>query len=78
MNCTIIPSKKMCNRCNNIASLEAEHCSSCGVSFVFYKQDAWTSNIPYKQKDKQKCMYDGMEPGTIMGLVCNCPKCTIT
>ena len=23
------------------------------------------------------CAFDGVEPGTVMGLVCNCPKCTI-
>ena len=69
MNYTMIPAKTCCSKCNNIQEIGAEHCSACGISFVFGKDDAWTSNSlientefeiigGYKQALREMNMYD--------------------
>ena len=30
---------------------------------------------PYKG-NKERCMFDGVEPNTVTGISCNCPKCS--
>ena len=87
MNYRIIPQKMACNICNNIQEMNSDHCSACGVSFEFGKENAWETR-PYivddswKEKpystsaQEQKCLFENIEPGTITGLVCTCPKCS--
>ena len=41
MNYTIIPAKAVCTKCNYEQPIHADHCKSCGISFVFGKKDAW-------------------------------------
>lgn len=79
MNHTIIPAKAACTRCNYQQQVGLDYCGGCGASFVFGKQDAW-KNTPLQdagfQKSSIKCMWEGVPPGTVMGMVCPCPKCT--
>ncbi len=74
MNYRIIPQKMACNICNNIQEMNSDHCSACGVSFKFGKQDAWNTR-PYAQNN-QPCLFDDIPLGTITGMVCTCPKCS--
>ena len=91
MNYTMIPAKTCCNKCNNIQDIGAEHCSACGISFVFGKDDAWTSkpfndytkkNIDCKVYNNSRvyesipCLLDNVEPGTPIMLSCPCPRCS--
>lgn len=34
--------------------------------------------FPSVQADMPVCLYDGVEPGTVTGLACPCPKCSTT
>ncbi len=43
INCTKLPARIMCNHCNHIQGIDSTHCSSCGKSFIFGKEDAWKS-----------------------------------
>ena len=43
-NCTYIPARKRCNKCNYICGVDEDHCRGCGASFVFGRPDAWESH----------------------------------
>ena len=80
MNYTIIPSKKSCNRCSNIGSIDAKYCSACGASFVFGKPDEWQqqvfTNNPYEHKCLREEFMKSNPDVKVMGLSCSCPKCS--
>ena len=61
MNNTIIPAKTMCNHCQNIGLIDAEHCVACGKSFVFGKPDAWKSKSYSKDWLKEKMKENPLE-----------------
>ena len=54
MNSTIIPAKILCSKCQNINTIDAEHCVGCGISFVFGKADAWKSEALVSKKVETK------------------------
>ena len=78
MNFTIIPARIQCTRCSNIQETGQDHCSACGASFVFDKSDAWEQQKYTLSTPEYPCLHDNIPPGTVMGVVCNCPKCRIT
>ena len=96
MNFKIIPARAVCIRCSHSQPLNGDHCTGCGASFIFGKQDAWKPQI-YKARPKDetgleflksmmettesklfnmRCMWEDVKPGTPMGMVCPCPRCS--
>jgi len=59
-------------------------CTECGERWESeYKNDSpvTTTTFPhpfhsgcYTATEEPHCMFDNVEPGTVMGLVCNCPR----
>ena len=80
MNYTVLPQRKICNKCDHIQSVDEDHCYGCGASFVFVVNDAWKTMpmTSYLTKEDIPCMFDNIKPGIATGLVCNCPKCAAT
>lgn len=69
----------------------SDHCPACGASFILGKPDKWSSepltdsirdlklsDIMINTLPPSKCLWDGVPPGQPMGMVCTCPKCTVT
>lgn len=65
-----------CNVCNQVQDATRESCIGCGVSFVFGKDGAWKTNSLQQHVDGEPCLYDSVDTATIIGLVCNCPRCS--
>ncbi len=45
MNYSVVNPKIVCNRCNHVQWADANHCSACGISFVFGEPDAWETQV---------------------------------
>ena len=84
-NSVYIPAQRMCTRCNYIGREDAEACKGCGISFIFGKPDKqptiYNDEInriadKYSNVPPARCLWDGIQTGQPMGMVCGCPKCS--
>ena len=44
MNYTVIVAKTLCDKCQNVGSIDALYCIACGTSFVCGEPDAWKTD----------------------------------